>query len=511
MFPPLARPLATILLMALVAPGEGRAEGSSQWVYAGPGGKLAYRAQPKGDRIMDFSYAGYEGGGVMIPDVPVKATVQPGGDDCANIQKAIDEVSRLSLVDGHRGAVLLAAGAFRCDRPLSIAADGVVLRGSNGTILQLTGSPHVAITASGRQAVKDDGPPTPITDGYVPAGADSFSVASAAGLKVGDVIRITRPVTDTWVAFMGMNNLVRSGRDEHWVSGVLQAERTVRAVVGNRLTVEPPLADNYDAEYLNPPGPTVTKVRVSGTISQVGVEGLRIESPRQPVEITVPLYQAVKFESVTDSWMQNLEANDTVNTLVVDSKSSRITIRKVEMTHTVATKGAAKPFDLDVGGTQVLVDRCTGRGDGLFYYATMGRTQGPNVILHCEFQGTGSIQPHMRWSTGLLVDGCRLPTGSIDFMNRGIMGSGHGWAIGWGVAWNCQAKTFLIQQPPGSTNWAIGCQGAQTSRTMPGGDSRTLLPSGIVDSAQHSVAPESLYLAQLRERLGEQAVRNIGY
>jgi hypothetical protein len=500
-----------VILFSVATGAVCLAEGQSQWVHTGSDGKLAYRALPAGDRIMDFSYAGYMGGGVAIPEVPVKVTVQPGGDDPANIQKAIDDVSHMPLVDGHRGAVLLAAGTYHCDKPLQISADGVVLRGASGAILQLTGQPHVAILVSGRQNVAVEGKPTAITDAYVPSGADAFSVASAAGLSVGDTIRIARPVTDTWVAFMGMDHLLRTGKDEHWISGVLQAERVIRAISGNRISVTPPLSDDYDSKYLNPPGSTVVKARVSGAISQVGVEGLRIECPPQPVEITAPLFQAVKFESVVDSWMQNLETHDTVNTLGVDGKSSRITIRKVRMTHTVATKGAAKPFDLAIAGTQVLVDQCTGQGDGLFYYATMGRMQGPNVILHCAFQGTGSIQPHMRWSTGLLVDGCQVPNGTIDLMNRGTMGSGHGWTIGWSVTWNCQAKGFLVQQPPGSVNWAIGCKGAETSRAMPGGDKSALLPDGIFDSPNRPVAPASLYLAQLRERLGDQAVKAIGY
>jgi hypothetical protein len=310
---------------------------------------------------------------------------------------------------------------------------------------------------------------------------------------------------------MGMNYLVRPGTKEHWISGTLNAERTIRAIAGNRLTVVPPLSDNYDAQYLNPPGPSVVKVHVTGALSQVGIENLRIESPPQPVEITAPLYQAVKFQSVTDSWMQDLETHDTVNTLSVDYDSSRITIRHVRMLHTVATKGAAKPEDIGIGGSQMLVDQCSGQGEGIFYCATFGRIQGPNVILHCTFQGGGAIQPHMRWSTGLLVDSCQVPEGSIDLMNRGIMGSGHGWTMGWGVAWNCQAKSFLIQQPPGSMNWAIGCQGSTSSRAMPGDETKKILPNGIFDSAEHPVAPASLYLAQLRERLGDQALKNIGY
>ncbi len=47
-------------------------------------------------------------------------------------------------------------------------------------------------------------------------------------------------------------------------------------------------------------------------------------------------------------------------------------------------------------------------------------------------------------------------------MNRGAMGSGHGWTMGWGVVWNSTAKSFVVQMPPGSANWAIGNRGEQT-------------------------------------------------
>ena len=41
-------------------------------------GKLVYVPDEKGNVIPDFSDAGYGGGGVPIPDVPVKAVVGPG-------------------------------------------------------------------------------------------------------------------------------------------------------------------------------------------------------------------------------------------------------------------------------------------------------------------------------------------------------------------------------------------------------------------------------------------------
>ena len=172
--------------------------------------------------------------------------------------------------------------------------------------------------------------------------------------------------------------------------------------------------------------------------------------------------------------------------------------------------GAAKPADLNGSGPQLLFNRCTITGDNLFFFATGPKVTGPIVLLNCIFKGNGWIQPHQRWSTGLLVDGCQVPDGGIDFMNRGAMGSGHGWAIGWAVAWNCKAKTYLNQQPPGAANWVIGCQGQPQQKAAPF-NALPLLPEGIYDAHGKAVSPASLYLAQLSARLGKQALKNTGY
>jgi hypothetical protein len=503
--------LATILLLGIECLcGVCRAGGQSEWVYFDSRGKLTYRTLPTGDCIMDFSYAGYGGGGVAIPDVPAKIIVRPGGDDSAIIQKAIDDLSQMSLIDGHRGTVQLTAGIFNCARTLNVNASGVVLRGSDGTILHLTGSPHVAIVVSGKKVISPDGRSTAITDAYVPSAADSFNVGNAAGLGVGDTVQIIRPVTKAWVDFMGMSDLVRNDKEQRWLSGKLETERTIQSISGNRITVTVPLSDSYDSQYLSPPGTTVVKVKVSGLISQVGIEHLRIECPPQAINIADPQFQALHLEDVVDSWARDLEIVDTIDSIDVGAGSSRVTIQRVNVRHSVATLGAAKPGDFGANGTQTLFDRCSSVGNNLFYAVTLGRVQGPNVLLNCSFQGNGHVQPHMRWSTGLLVDNCRTPEGGIDLMNRGIMGSGHGWTMGWGVVWNCIAKSFLIQQPPGAMNWAIGCKGAPLSESMPGGSAEKL-PNGVFDSPDVPVAPASLYLEQLRERLGPQAVKNIGY
>jgi hypothetical protein len=99
-------------------------------------------------------------------------------------------------------------------------------------------------------------------------------------------------------------------------------------------------------------------------------------------------------------------------------------------------------------------------------------------------------------------------------MNRGTMGSGHGWAIGWSVLWNNVAGDFVVQQPPGTANWSIGDRGPHSSKPQPttgGPKGGPNLPSGIVESPGKPVEPASLYLEQLKERLGPAAVKAIGY
>ena len=123
---------------------------NSQWVFSDTNGKLIYKTLQTGDKIMDFSYAGYMGGGVAIPAVPVKITLGPSmGDNTDAIQNAIDEVSKMKILNGFRGTVLLKPGTYDCEKALKINASGVVLRGSgsgvNGTILNLTGKPHACV------------------------------------------------------------------------------------------------------------------------------------------------------------------------------------------------------------------------------------------------------------------------------------------------------------------------------------------------------------------------------
>lgn len=497
--------------------------GRSQWVYPGADGRLVYKTTPTGERIMDFSHAGYKGGGVPLPDVPVKRTVQPSGsvDDTAAIQKAIDEVSALPLdANGFRGAVLLAPGTYPCAETITVAASGVVLRGSgsgadgkaNSTI-KLTGKPHLALSirasAASTGIEEDSAARTSIADAYVPSGANSFTVADAKGFAVGDRIAIRKPVTEAWVKFMQMHDLVRDGKPQTWipVGRTLTTERQIAAVNDNTITLDVPLSDSFDAKYLNPPGTTVVKIKTPARISQSGVESLHIEAPPQAFNHSQPHFTALRING-EDCWARDLVIDETMDSVAVNGR--RITLQKVAVNRKARHEGSSRPAEFAPNGTQVLLDRCSVNADNVWFAATGSGHAGPIVLLNCSFPGNSRAESHQRWSTGMLYDNCAAPSGGIEMRNRGSMGSGHGWSMGWGVVWNCVAKDFLIQNPPGAMNWLIGSNGSMKTAPRPFG-SGPMLPEGTVDSHGTPVAPQSLYLAQLAERLGPQALKNIGY
>ncbi len=106
-------------------------------VFPGSDGKLKYTPYANVgetnavNTVPDFSFAGYQGGGVPLPDVPVKADVTPGtGDMRSRIQDAVNAVSGLPLdKNGFRGAVLLKKGLYQVSDSIVVRTSGVVLRG----------------------------------------------------------------------------------------------------------------------------------------------------------------------------------------------------------------------------------------------------------------------------------------------------------------------------------------------------------------------------------------------
>lgn len=499
---------------------------TSTWVFVGPDGHLQYQSDTQGNRIMDFSYAGYKGGGVSLPNLSVQQTVSPsGGDDTATIQAAIDAVSALTPdANGFRGAVLLTPGMFNCSGPLNIRTSGVVLRGSgsdsSGTVINMTGNPHTAFSLAGTGSYQTTGSSAAMTDFYVPSGTLSFNVDNPSGFNVGDTILVRRPVTSAWIHFMGMDLLVRNGQPQTWIAAgsTITTDRIITAVNGNQITLDAPLTDSFDSALLNPPGGTIIHYNFPGRISQVGVEHLSVIAPPLNVDISQPQFTGLNMSAVMDGWALDLGFQDTQNTVTISGNVKQATLENINVTHTLNHTGD-RMTDFGVSGTQIFIDQSSSTGNpGEWPFVTQGRVTGPNVLLNFYSTQQAGISAHQRWATGLLADNAQLPnapkgydggTTGISYSDRGNHGSGQGWAMGWGVAWNVTTPWLVVQMPPGSQNWCIGCVGTPISGNEPG--STRPVPDGIYDSLGTLVTPPSLYLAQLCERLGPTALTNIGY
>jgi hypothetical protein len=101
----------------------------------------------------------------------------------------------------------------------------------------------------------------------------------------------------------------------------------------------------------------------------------------------------------------------------------------------------------------------------------------------------------------VLYDNVKAPLTARYWKNISI-----GWAGANIVFWNCEGD-FLIQKPPTAQNYSFGHIGiAAVIFNTPLQDLSK--ERGYIESLDRHVTPRSLYLTQLKERLGEGAVKN---
>jgi hypothetical protein len=502
------------LLAAMAAVAVTASAAPSAWVFYGSDGKLHYQVWTNGNRIMDFSHAGYMDGGVALPTVATVQTLNPsGGDDSTALQNAINSVAAQPLVNGFRGALQLGAGTFRISKQININASGVVLRGAGsatgGTTLLMTNASSFTLFHCTGSGSRSESGKVSITGSFVPSGTDTFTVSDATGFNVGDTVVVGRTVTAAWIHLLGMDTLVRNGATQTWISAgsVIKTDRVIKQVSGNQITLDAPLTDSFDSTYLGTPVGTMSHYTWSTRISQVGLEHLRIQAP--PVASG---YGSIYMDAIIDSWLRDIAIQDGVNNVNLDNNAKRCTVDTVVVKHTVVQTSSAAPTDYSVTGTEVLLNKCQSSGTGSWPYVTSSKGTGPIVLLNCSSTQDRGVAPHERWTTGILSDNCQFPnaqsSGSkegIAYGNRGTDGSGHGWTTGWSVGWNVTSPFLLADAAPGTENWCIGGVGAKGSSSDPHGIYESL--GAKVDLGQTG----SLYLEQLRERLGDQALANIGY
>ena len=506
--------LRALVFIFIVFTCAAYAQSEEPWVRTGGNGKLIYKTDARGNHIPDFSNCGYGGGGVPIPDVPVRATVEPGiGDSGARIQAAIDAVSQLPAdTNGFRGAVLLKAGKYSVAGQIRIETSGVVLRGEgqgpDGTVIVAAGTRKRSLIVIGKgktQAVTDDedyveseavsetAKPSDrhITDDYVPVGARSFHVDHVTGLKVGDEIIVKRLTTADWIHSIGMDQIPqnRAGNVIQWKPGSkdLNFNRVITEIIGSRITVDAPICNAIERKYGR--GRVIICPPYHG-VSNAGVENLRGDSEFKDPEDEEHGWTLIDVIDARDFWVRKITAIHFGYACVsVHRPCKWVTIEDCACLDPVSKIASGRRYSFAIDGQLTLVQNCGARG-GRHDFVMEALAAGPNVFLDCIAKNCHADSgSHHRWSAGVLYD--NVTVGELNVHNRGNAGTGQGWAGANQVLWNCTAKSIICQQPPTAQNWAIGCVASKHS-----GD-------GYWESFDRHVQPRSLYLTQLRERLDE--------
>lgn len=481
----------------------------------GPDGKLLCLPDKQGNLIPDFSRSGYMGGGVALPDVPVREVLEPekgDADDTLRIQAAIDKVSsHVPDQSGIRGALLLKRGLYRVSGSLKVTASGVVIRGEgqkpDGTTLLATGKQKRTLIAVGVKTaieeIKDSR--RRITDSYVPWGATSFSIESTDGFSVGDPVMIFRPSTAEWIHDIGMDQIDTTGKPntKQWSAGGydLRFERIVTAIKGNRITLDAPVVNAMNEKY---GGGFIYRFTESGRVTQVGIEHLRLVSEYEKGkenEDEEHAYTGIVLNHVENAWVRNISTLHFSDAVSLGGAAKFVTVQDCACIKPVSKIRGGRRYSYNINGQFCLVQRCYS-DQARHAKVTGSRVCGPNVFLDCLAENNhGDIGPHHRWAVGILWD--NIKGGAFNAQDRGASGSGHGWAGAQQVFWNCETTSICVQKPPTAQNYAIGCIGK-----IDMGRFKDREP-GIYESHGTPVKPRSLYLKQLEDRLGGQAVKNV--
>jgi len=468
--------------------------------------------------VPDFSRAGYQGGGVSLPtrsSIPVIEILEPNaeGDDYPRIQAAIDAVAvRVQDSRGLRGAVLLRRGHYRLSKTLTIQASGVVLRGegrgADGTVIRSEVSDRqgrILEVGSSESAVPRaalDPRRTAITMDYVPVGAMRITVKSAAGYRVGDTVSIAREPNARWVGPEGIDTARYRWTPSDYA---VYSERVVTAVDHDTVTLDAPIMDAIETRFGGGSVYRTDPVR----ISHVGIEDLRLEGNPETGTVNGTAdsgpFTALHLGAIYDSWVRDVTVRYVSHGFVTRNGAQFNTLQDIAYLDPRygETQGARRYVFLYEGNAAFnLIQRCYNQG-GRHTFVIGARVPGPNVFLDCLAVGDSNDSgPHHRWSTGTLYDNTKGYM--LRAQNRRYSGTGHGWAGAQQMFWNTEHDIYVVQAPPFAMNWSVGQVGAIAPGKFPPEE-----PAGIVQSVGQVVTPRSLYLQQLRDRLGEQAVINV--
>lgn len=459
------------------------------------------------EKFPNFSHVGYKMGEEPLPIFPVMIElVAQEGDNYSQIQEAINSLAKQPLVNGVRGAVLLKAGLYPVSREIKIRDHGIVLRGEgqdeNGTILfstqtynftriaSLQQTAVVSIEGTGNSFTETGAAKSRIKDD-VTVGNQKITVLDASGFNRGDTIVVTRTPNDHWIDFIDM-------RQYGWTARYYEIahQRVINNVENNELTLNQPMVDAIEEQF---GGGWVTRVSYQGKVNNSGVENIRFNSVYEGDEDENHAWSAVKLRRAQNCWVRNITVENFVYEAVGLYQSDFITVQDCAIYNYKSKPIGDRrySFHLHSNSSNNLFQRCYTNG-GRHDYVTGAKISGPNVFLDCiAINALSDTGPHHRWATGTLYD--NVQAAKINAKNSKDGGSGHGWTGAYQLIWNSKATLgFIVQSPPGAINWLIGSVG-----TISTDSDAYIISPGV------RVLPRSLYIEQLRARIGQDGLNKI--
>jgi len=477
-------------------------------------GRLTYPADAAGNRIPDFSHAGYRGGGVPLPVVPVVRSLSPTtGDQTSRIQAALDQVASLPVqADGYRGALRLEAGTWLVLGTLRLSVDGVVLSGVGdgddpalNTILRRTGTSATAIIQAG---VRNDsfrseraGTRSQILNPRVQVGDRTVEVDHPEYYRVGDPVIVWHPSTQAWLDAVDRGGVTDAN---FWKPGEidLRYHRYVTAISGQTLTFDAPVFNHLDRALSQSYLYTYNSAHV---VRRLGVEKLRVDIVTAGELTDTHAEDAITFTGAEDSWIRDSTLRHFWHAGVQFEGSTRCTAERCRAIdpHSPIDGGYRYNFST-YHAQQILFRECfTSHARHAFVCNGTSLDSGIVILDSVIDHPKTSAEGHRRWSTAILFDNVtttnRDTSDIIRLYNRNTYGTGHGWAAAHSVVWASNASTggkIVVQQPPTAQNYAIGCFGTVTGSGPFAG------PAGFIEGSNRAgLEPRSLYLAQVADRL----------
>ncbi len=506
----------------------------SQIVYFNTQGKLSYQGDSSGNRIPDFSYAGYKNSQQPIPHVPVIRTISPiEGDNTALIQNTLFEMAQFPLdSNGFRGALYLNPGIYEIEGIIRLNYEGIVLRGAGdgednsfNTILKATGNipnKRTVLVAGGGGASRwrDEvpGTRTDIISDSVLVGDRRFRVENISPFMVGDNIIIYHPCTQNWLTVVdsGGTFWFLPGADPYedfpWAVGEqpIVFNRYITDINGDTITIDAPVF-NHLIRVLSQSH--IYKYARQGIRTNIGIENLRIDIQTAGGADENHAWNAIDLYQVEDAWVQNCTMLHFGLSAVRTNTATRVTVKNCRALDPVSLIEGERRYNFNVynASQQILFINCHAT-NGRHHYVSNGTSWTSGcVFLDCTSSGAfTSSEGHRRWSMGLLYDNLIELDGPrpgynprlLGLYNRGYYGTSHGWALAHSVAWACNVAQgdLIVQQPPTAQNYAIGCFGNVTGEKPPAPFD---VPQGYIEGTNiPGLEPRSLFLAQLEERVG---------